>query len=176
MSRDILAVILCEDLQSQVLLRRYLKARGFTRVRTLPLPAACGEQYVRTSYAIQVEAQRKSHVRQVLVVHIDADKGTVENRHKQLAEELAKHRLDGRGHDEAIAIVVPRYETETWLHHYRGRLEVVETESYAKFNDDQAAAAAPAVDALLALVEGRGAVPTNLPSLALTVNELRRLP
>jgi hypothetical protein len=175
-SRDIWAVILCEDLQSQVLLRRYLKARGFARIRALPLPAACGEQYVRENYAIQVRAQRTSHVAQVLVVHIDADKGTVDNRRKQFADELTKHGLDARGHDEAIAVIVPRYETETWLHHYRGQRDVVETESYAKFSNDQAAAAAPTVDALLALVEGRATVPTNLPSLALSIVELRRLP
>jgi hypothetical protein len=175
-SRNLTAVILCEDLQSQVLLRRYLKARGFARIRVLPLPAACGEQYVRENYAGNVNAQRKSSVAQVLVVHIDADKSSVQNRHNQLAGELVAKGLLPRSADEPIALVVPRYETETWLHHYQGRDGINETQSYSKFQDNEAAAAIPAVEALIELVEGRAAVPPNLPSLAIAVDELRRLP
>ena len=176
MNRNVTAVILCEDLQSQVLLYRYFKARGFARIRPLALPASCGEQYVREDYARQVNAQRKGGVAQVLVVHIDADKGTVQNRHNQLEQELVKHGLDARGHDEPIALVVPRYETETWLHHCRGRENVDETQSYPKFKNNQGDAARPTVNAMIALVDGTATVPPNLPSLGITVMELRRLP
>lgn len=169
------AVVLCEDLQSQVLLYRYLKARGFPRIRALALPASCGEQYVRENYACQVRAQRTGHVRQVLVVHIDADGRSVQNRHNQLAEELTAEGLGARSADEPIALVVPRYETETWLHHYGGRGGVVETTSYPKFSENQAAAAKPTVQALVELVDGVATVPPNLPSLAIAVDELRRL-
>jgi len=175
-NRNVTAVILCEDLQSQVLLRRYLKTRGFARIRVLPLPAACGEQYVRENYAVQVSAQRKSRVAQVLVVHIDADQSTVQNRHHQLERELVKHGLDARGPDEPIAIVVPRYETETWLHHYLGREVVAETQSYPKFKENQGDAAQPTVNALIDLVDGKNVAPDNLPSLATAISELRRLP
>ncbi|HRI63487.1 MAG TPA: hypothetical protein PK156_04595 [Polyangium sp.] len=176
MSRDVTAVILCEDLQSQVLLRRYLKARGFARIRVLPLPASCGEQYVRDTYAREVKGQRTSSVTQVLVVHIDADNNSVQYRHDQLARKLVDDDLAPRGTDEPIAIVVPRYETETWLHHYVGRGSVVETEKYPKFSDNQAAAAIPTVNALLELVDGKIEAPANLPSLARAIVELRRLP
>lgn len=131
---------------------------------------------MRESYAREVKAQRTSSVSQVLVVHIDVDKGTVQNRHNQLEQELVKHGLDARSHDEPIALVVPRYETETWLHHYRGRENVVETQSYPKFDDNEAVAAQPTVNALIALVDGTATVPANLPSLGITVMELRRLP
>lgn len=176
MNRNVTAVILCEDLQSQVLLRRYLKARGFARIRPLPLPASCGEQYVRENYAREVKAQRTSSVRQVLVVHIDADRETVENRHQQLEKQLDTHQLDPRSPDEPIALVVPRYETETWLHHFAGRGNVIETESYNKFDNKEAAAAQPTVLALIDLVDGKTAAPNNLPSLLMAVSELRRLP
>jgi hypothetical protein len=176
LNRNVTAVILCEDIQSQVLLRRYLIARGFARIRPLPLPAACGEQYVRNRYAAEVKAQRRSNVSEVLVVHIDADKNSVANRYKQLEEKLADANESPRDEDEPIALVVPRYETETWLHHYQGRKNVTETESYPKFTDNQADAAKPTVSALIELVDGTATVPPNLPSLAATVDELRRLP
>lgn len=176
MNRNVTAVILCEDLQSQVLLRRYLKARGFARIRALPLPSSCGEQYVRENYAREVKAQRTSSVRQVLVVHIDADQGTVLSRYQQLEKQLDAQQLEARGQDELIALVVPRYETETWLHHFHGRENVVETESYNKFKNNEASAAQPTVLALIDIVDGKTAAPNNLPSLAMTVSELRRLP
>jgi hypothetical protein len=176
MSRNVTAVVLCEDLQSQVLLRRYLKARGFARIRVLPLPTTCGEQYVRENYGREVKGQRTTSVAQVLVVHIDADKGSVENRHQQLAQELVKYGLAARDHVEPIALVVPRYETETWLHHYRGQENVVETQPCPKFKNNEGAAAQPAVNALINLVDGKIEAPANLPSLARAVVELQRLP
>lgn len=112
----------------------------------------------------------------MLVVHIDADRGTVENRHQQLEKQLDTHLLDPRSPDESIALVVPRYETETWLHHFHGRENVVETESYNKFDNKEATAAQPTVLALIDLVDGKTAAPNNLPSLLMAVSELRRLP
>lgn len=178
MSRKVTAVVLCEDKQSQTVLRRYLKERGFARVRLLPLPAGqgCGSQYVREQYAKEVSRQRDGSVAQVLVVHIDADNLTVESRHRELAEELKGANIAQRARDEPIALVVPRWETETWLHHYLGRPDVVETERYPKFKDDEAEAAKPTVAALVELVDGRAIAPTNIPSIARTVEELRRLP
>jgi hypothetical protein len=181
MSRKVTAVVLCEDKQSRTVLYRYLKhERGFERVRVLPLPAAqaegCGLQYVRENYATEVAAQRDKSVTEVLVVHIDADNYTVENRHRELANELRKKEMVPRGQDEPIALVIPRWEMETWLHHYRGLPSVVETEkSYPKFKGHEAEAAKPTVAALVALVDGRAAAPANLPSITVAAEELRRL-
>jgi hypothetical protein len=176
MSRKVTAVVLCEDLQSRCLLYRYLKQRGFERIRVLPLPAACGEQYVRKHYAEQVKIQRRASVAQVLVVQIDADNGTMAEHHRQLAEELEKAQEGPRTSNELIALIVPRWETETWLHHYRGFEGVVETEQYPKFKGWEAEAAIPAVRALVELVDGRSEPPPNIPSLTVTRDELRRLP
>lgn len=179
MNRKVTAVVLCEDKQSRTVLYRYLKhERGFERVRVLPLPAGqgCGSQYVRESYAREVRARRRSSVAEVLVVHIDADNHTVADRGVELADELKKAGMQPRGLDEPIALVVPRWEMETWLHHYLGRPSVVETERYPKFNGREADAAEPTVAALVALVDGRAAAPANLPAIAVAAEELRRLP
>lgn len=179
MSRKVTAVVLCEDKQSRAVLYRYLRhERGFERVRVLPLPAGagCGSQYVRESYAREVRGQRDKSVAEVLIVHIDADNHTVADRHHELENELKKAGLEPRGRGEPIALVVPRWETETWLHHYLGRAGVVEDESYPKFSHREAEAARPAVTALVALVDGREAAPANLPAIAVAAEELRRLP
>jgi hypothetical protein len=179
MSRKVTAVVLCEDKQSRAVLHRYLKhERGFERVRVLPLPAGhgCGSQYVRECYAREVRGQRDKSVAEVLIVHIDADNHTVADRHRELAEELRKAGLSPRGPDEPIALVVPRWEMETWLHHYLGRAGVVETESYPKFKGHEAEAAGPTVAALVALVDGRASAPGNIPAIAVATEELQRLP
>jgi len=179
MSRKVTAVVLCEDKQSRAVLYRYLKhERGFERVRVLPLPAGegCGSQCVREQYAKEVRGRRDRSVAQVLVVHIDADNLSVEHRHRELAEELKKANMAPRGPAEPIALVVPRWETETWLHHYWGRLGVVETEKYPKFKGYESEAAEPTVVALVALVDRRADAPTNIPAIAVAAEELWRLP
>jgi hypothetical protein len=179
MSRKVTAIVLCEDKQSRTVLYRYLKhERSFDRVRVLPLPAGqgCGSQYVRENYAREVRGQRDKSVAEVLVVHIDADNRTVADRHRELADELKDAGMEPRGPDEPIALVVPRWEMETWLHHYLGRAEVVETEPYPKFKGWEAEAAEPTVAALVALVDGRAAAPANIPSIGVAAAELRRLP
>ena len=180
MSRDVTAIVLCEDKQASTVLYRYLKhERGFSRVRVLPLPAGkgCGSQYVRERYAREARGQRDKSVASVLVVHIDADNLTVADRHRELADELKKNGMEPRGHDEPIALVVPRWQMETWLHHYLGKPGVVETErDYPKFEGCEAEAAEPTVAALVDLVDRRRQAPANIPAIALAAEELRRLP
>ncbi|WP_438033578.1 hypothetical protein [Sorangium sp. So ce204] len=179
MSRKVTAVVLCEDKQARTVLYRYLKhERGFERVRVSPLPAGegCGSDYVRKNYAKEVRRQRDKSVATVLVVHIDADNHTVAHRHRELEDALRSEGAEPRGRDEPIALVVPRWEMETWLHHYRGQPGVMETEKYSKFKGQEAEAAEPTVAALVELVDGQAAAPANLPSLAIAAEELRRLP
>lgn len=178
MSRNVTAVVLCEDKLSSTVLYRYLKHRGFKIVRVLPLPAGrgCGSQSVRERFAKEVRKQRDKAVASVLVVHIDADDRSVEDRKRELAAELARAEMPPRTQSEPIALVVPRWEMENWLHHYLGLPDVVEAQRYAKFTDDEGRAAKPGVEALVALVDGHVAAPTNLPSIGETAIELRRLP
>lgn len=176
MTRKQTAVILCEDLQASCLLYRYLRhERGYARVRVLPLPAGCGSQYVRERFPAEVKIQRRSSVAQVLVVHTDADNLTVQQRQQELAQSLQQSGEKSREVSEQIALVIPRWETETWLHHFRGRPGVMETECYPKFRHEEADAAAPAVTALVMLVDGKQTPPENLPSVGVAVVELKRI-
>lgn len=179
MTRRLTAVVLCEDKQSRTLLYQYLKhQRGFARVVVRPLPAGlgCGSQYVREHFVEEVRKQRDKRVASVLVVHIDADDRSVAERTRELAAALTGGGEPPRGQGEPIALVIPCWETENWLHHYLGRADVVEAQRYPKFRDDEARAAQPTVAALVRLVDGLAAAPAALPSIAEAVIELRRLP
>lgn len=181
MSRQAQVVVLCEDLQSRTLLWRYLKMRGYPRhnirVGALASGAGCGSQRVREQYAHEVRVQRTRHVTQVLVVHMDADNLTVRDRHRELADALAHAGLPPRGVEEPIALVVPKWATETWLHHFLGAPGVAESARVtSKFPDKEASAAEPTAEALLACVQGGVPSPANLPSFATAVSELQRLP
>ena len=183
MSRRIQVFVLCEDLQSQVLLRQYLVLRGFPprALRFDKLPAAvaggCGSQWVRERYATAVRTNRTRPVAEALIVHIDADNHSVRHRHAELGAALIEAGHFARTDDDPIALVVPCWETETWLHHFLGRPGVFEAHrGYPKFTNDQYTAAKPTAEALLACLHGAAAPPPNLPSFATAVAELTRLP
>ena len=111
--------ILAEDSAGQRLLRDIARKLFDARsIQTIPFPAGqgCGEQYVREHYPGEVKKQRaKVGASSCLMVHIDADTGTVQNRIQQLDQELRKNGLAVRSRPEEIAIIVPRRHTETWL-------------------------------------------------------------
>ena len=174
------AVILCEDLQAQVVLWRLFKRKWggrFPRVRVLPLPAGkgCGSQYVRGRYADEVHAQRASSVAQVLVVHIDGDDVGLQGRTSELAAQLQAAGKAARGASEPIAHVIPCWETETWILHALGETVAEGAKAPRKFRGEEAKAAAPLVDLLDRLVDGKAAAPSHLPALSAVVPELQRL-
>lgn len=178
MTRKVQVFVLCEDLQTSTLIRQYLVARGYPgrNIRVDKLPAACASQWVRERCAGAVHVNRTRAVAEHLVVHTDADDHAVAERHKHLADALHAAGREPRGPKEPIALVVPKWETETWLHHFLGTPDVVEDhQGYRKFSE-QADAAGPGAGALLACVSGNAPPPANLPSFATAVAELRRLP
>ena len=176
---DLATVVLCEDLQSHVVLYRYLKARGYPprRIRIVPYPAGAGSgsQHVREHYLVEVRVQRRSSVSQVLVVHVDADNLTVAERQAELAKQLSTAGEGARGASEPIVLVIPKWELETWIAHYQGAPNVIETEKAPKFRGREAEVAVLLVTALESLVGG-ASVPVNLPSLGMAIPELKRLP
>ena len=106
--RRVQIVILCEDIQQDVFARSFLKKRGFTRpfrTKVCPPGSQAGEQYVRTQYPVEVKAyrQKRNQVSIGLVVLIDADTGTLQDRLNQLASILDEDAQEKRRSQEAIA-------------------------------------------------------------------------
>jgi phenylalanyl-tRNA synthetase alpha subunit len=131
--RRVQIVILCEDKQQEVFAIHFLKKRGFTldrNFRTEICPKGAGEQFVREKYAKEVVEYRRRRNRRsgMLIVLIDADKKTVEERLKQLNDALIENSQQLRQPNEAIAVFVPKRNIETWIHYLQGTNVDEETE------------------------------------------------
>ena len=122
-------IILVEDTVQQNLVRRYLERCGHTppfRLVALPArgPGGSGEKYVRDQYPQQVQACRSSLGRRataLLIVVIDADRGTTQQRKSQLSDALQTAGLDERREDEPIVLLIPRRHIETWIRALLGK-------------------------------------------------------
>ncbi len=175
--RRVQMVILCEDRQQEVFARHFLKKRGFTgifRVEICPAGSQSGEQYVRTQYPVEVKAYRQSRSRISigLVVLIDADKRTVQERLKQLDNILGEQSLPLRQIDEEISIFVPKRNIETWIHYLKGE-SVDEEKPYDKFA--RAGDCKPYAEVLADHCRTQNLPQTAPPSLQAACGEIQRL-
>lgn len=179
MSVGVDAVILCEDLQSRVFVYRALLRRGYNkrRIRLVPVPdgQGAGEQHVVLSYAeeVRVHRSRAARMKAALLVHIDADTLPIERRHARLAEALKQAGEAERRDDEAIAILVPKRNIETWIHFFLKGVAVDESIAYPKLAEESEAwPAAEAFDQA-----SKTAAPANAPpSLVAALAEMGRIP
>ncbi|NER51765.1 MAG: hypothetical protein F6J86_43955 [Symploca sp. SIO1B1] len=176
--RRVQIVILCEDRQQEVFARHFLKKRGFKglfRPKICPPGSQSGEQYVRTQYLREVKAYRQNRYRVSigLVVLIDADKLSLQDRLNQLADILREDSQPSRQPDEAIAVFVPKRNIETWIHYLQGE-PVNEIQEYAKFDKDEASCK-PYVENLAEQCRSQS-LPEDAPeSLQAACGELQRL-
>lgn len=101
------------------LVRRYLKREFNTlpRVELSPSGKGSAEQFVRERYPREVKEfrRRANHGTAALVVVIDADTRTVDQRLTELESALTKADLPKRQSTEAIALLVPKRNIETWI-------------------------------------------------------------
>jgi len=76
---------------------------------------------VRERYPKEVQALRSApHVARALIVIVDADALSTEDRFHQLEGVLVSKHVGDRGHDEPVGIFVPRRNVETWFAYLRG--------------------------------------------------------
>lgn len=126
MSRAALVVVLGEDKnkRQQNLIRKYLKRRGFSdrQIRDVACPVGetPGISFVLSRFASEVHDLRVATYSRGLIVAIDADDKTVEERKSELLGRLKEVGEAARGEQEAVAIVVPRRNVETWIWYLDG--------------------------------------------------------
>ncbi len=136
MGRRTRVTVLCEDLQQAVFARRFLGQYGIdsrdVRARFVP-GCGAGEQNVRTEYSKEVREHRRRNYQKniALVVFIDADTRSVNDRLGQLDDELVRNSLPRREPDEKIGVFVPKRNIETWIHYLMGET-VNEDKAYPK--------------------------------------------
>ena len=126
-------IVLCEDKQQQVFVRRFMKPRTNHPIRVISAPAGGGaaEQFVREQYPQQLRALRAAAVNAVLVVMIDGDRRYSTERIRQLDESCRLLDVTPRTAMDRVIILVPKRNIETWLAYLNGAT-VDETTSYPK--------------------------------------------
>lgn len=133
--RGVRAVVLCEDILHATFARRFLMGRGFARheIHQYPLPRdkGCGEQFVRQQFPLALRAYRSTanYLSQGLVVIVDADTGTVEERAHHLDEACRKQDVPAPRSDERVLLAIPRRNIATWLAYLDGE-QVNERDDY----------------------------------------------
>lgn len=132
-------ILLCEDMQTDVFVRRFLKRRNFRGrdVRTLPLPdgSGSGEQWVREQYPRQLRAIRQRQGACLIVV-TDADVHSTEFRRAQLDAECDEKGIPRRNEGDRVLVIVPRRNIETWLAYLAGG-EVDEETRYPRLDRER---------------------------------------
>lgn len=123
-SKASMYIILCEDKLQWDFVYSFLTRFNSVDKRQISLPRypggkGCGERKVREKYADQVKACRdrlmRKRAKTALIVVIDADVDTVENRRQQLKTALEHENLPPRSDNEIIVHLIPKRHIDTWL-------------------------------------------------------------
>lgn len=172
-------VVICEDDEHCRFSRRALVGLGFhyreLRFSISPAGRGAAEQWVREQYPSEVKTYRRKARSQYigLIVLIDADSRSVQERHDQLDAILREQTLPPRSSHEAIVLCIPRRHIETWIAFLLGRQVDETTDCKAMVrNEDYRMPARRFVE----LHRGAANRPVNLPSMERAFAELKRLP
>jgi len=181
-SKPSLVIVVVEDDHHRMLAYRYLSERGLgehqIRITRSPSGRGNAEGWVRTRFVIEVNVYRKRQTRTLtaLIVVIDADTHTVQDRLQQLDQALkdsGKHPVNTR--KEQIARLVPKRNVETWLLCLTGQA-VDQGTDYKRTRRDWNKLISPAARTLAQWVRSNNELPNHcVDSLQHGVRELKRL-
>ena len=170
-------IVLCEDKLTHCYIRRFLLAQGISgrKIFPLPLPAdGCGEQYVRQHFPKYLRVLRsKNFDSNVLVVAIDADKKTFQERKNQLDEVCNVAEVPKRKQSDKVLVFIPKRNIETWLKYFDGAM-VNEEDDYAHFLNGHESDCNPAAERMATEFSAEDFT-SELPSLQDAYNEYSNL-
>lgn len=96
--------------------------------------AGAGDQFVRDNYPAYLDAVRKRNG--ILVVMIDGDNDSIEERMKQLDDACTQKGVSLRKDSDPVAIFVPKRKIETWLAYLDGE-RVNEMDTYPRLERER---------------------------------------
>lgn len=115
-------ILLCEDDAHERLARAFLEECGVRNLERIlrssnasRLQKGGGAQWVLKSFPEQLQACRRRHAKTLLIVMVDADNLTVEERRRELLHRLKACDLKELSKDEPVALVIPKRNVETWI-------------------------------------------------------------
>jgi hypothetical protein len=175
-------IVVVEDNHHKMLIYRYLIQRGCNRrvirIESSPAGAGSAEQWVRIRFTKEVKVFRRRvmHTEKALLVLIDADTLSVQQRLRQLDEGLrdsGEDRVDPK--KEQIARLIPRRNVATWILCLNATV-VDEEFDYKREHHDWNCLISPAALTLEQWVRSQEEVPNHcVDSLSAGLHELRRL-
>src|SRR5208282_6656930 len=179
-SSRVYVIAVLEDARHEMLTRRYLKKRGVgerdMRIERSPSGEGNAEGWVRKTFVKEVNVYRGRHAKTALIVVIDADTHTVQDRWRQLdraLEDGGKQCFDVA--HEQIARLVPKRNVETWILCLHGHA-VDEDADYKKTRDDWHDLIPQAAGTLLEWTHQEAEPPNHcIDSLRSGIRELNRL-
>lgn len=179
-SSRVYVIVVLEDTRHEMLARRYLKRRGMgerdMRIERSPSGEGNAEGWVRRTFVKEVNVYRSRHAKTAVIVVIDADTHTVQERWRQFDQALqdgGKQRVDVV--HEQIARLVPKRNVETWILCLNGHA-VDEEADYKRTRDDWHDLIPQAAGTLLEWARQIPRLPSGcIDSLQKGVTELNRL-
>jgi hypothetical protein len=144
------------------------------RVKKSPSAGGSAEQWVRQEFPVELRVyrQRRQRAASALIAMIDADTKDVKDRIEEFEDKCKSMQIPFRDSDEAVAIVVPKRNIETWIH-YLNRESVNEEDNYPKL--DQERSCKLAMNHLVGLCKSTGIKPDAPPALAAACEEYCRI-
>lgn len=120
--RRVNVVLLCEDVQQEAFVRRFLKAQKVEvgDLRVEKCSAGSAEQFVRQRYPEELAALRRRHARSLLIVVLDGDALGVRQRKEDLAAACLAAGIEDRPLDGSVTVLVPTWNVESWLAYLGG--------------------------------------------------------
>jgi len=113
-------IILCEDTQQEVFVRRFLKKAKnidgkMLRVVKNPSGKGSGEQFVRKEFPAQLTALRTRRAKTDLIVVIDADLSEVALIKQKLETACSQSNIEQRNASDRVSFIIPKRNIETWI-------------------------------------------------------------
>jgi hypothetical protein len=181
MSKPSQVILLVEDRRHQQFIRKYLRRLGLEahamRFEIAPSGAGSAENWVRERFPLEVVAYRRRQPQTRLIVLIDADVLTVQQRIRQLDQALREGDVAAIDENvEHIARLVPKRNIETWIL-CLNQQAVDEDIDYKRPRNDWSGLIASGIETLYDWTRPNVAIPPScVESLQSGIRELRKLP
>jgi hypothetical protein len=181
MSKPSQVILLVEDRRHQQFIRKYLRRLGLEahamRFEIAPSGVGSAESWVRERFPLEVTAYRRRQPQTRLIVLIDADAHTVQQRIRQLDQSLREADVAAIDQGtEHIARLVPKRNIETWIL-CLNQEAVDEDTDYKRPRNDWSDLIASGSDTLYQWTRPNAAIPLScIESLQNGIQELQKLP
>jgi hypothetical protein len=183
MSRPSHVIVVLEDDRQKMLIYKYLIECGLRRheIRDELSPSGQGsaESWVRKRFVKETIAYRNRQARAqtALIVMLDADARTVQERFNELDQALRDSGNQTVDETEQIARLVPKRNVETWILCLVNDQGVDEETDFKRMRNDWNELIRPAAHTLCQWTRSRAELPNHcVDSLRTGVRELKRLP